>query len=111
MDENKTTGPLPEIPDEEFLTEPQVQEEIQAAEAAMEAAGLTHPGNADTDRIIEEARDLSVTDSIPEIPQEPAPQTQVYADAPEEDPYDDEEEEDESAGYPGHVLHGGQRPL
>ena len=95
MEENKTTGPLPEIPDEEFLTEPQVQEEIQAAEAAMEAAGLTHPGNADTDRIIEEARDLSVTDSIPEIPQEPAPQTQVYADAPEEDPYDDEEEEDE----------------
>ena len=100
MDENRSTGPLPEIPEEDFLTEPMVGEEIQAADAAMEAAGLTHPTNLDTDRIIEEAKDLSVTDTAAETVPEAAPlaQTQIYADAPETeepDAYDEEEEEAE----------------
>lgn len=99
MDDNKITGPLPEIPEEELLTDPVVADEIQAAEAAMEAAGLTHPTNTDTDRIIEEAKDLTVTDSIPDIPEEPVPQmqTQIYTDAPEPEEMDsyDEEYDDE----------------
>ena len=96
MDDNKITGPLQDIPEEQLLTPPVVAEEIQAAEAAMEAAGLTHPTNIETDRIIEEAKDLSVTDSIPVIEETPAPveQTQIYADAPEEEPEDYEEEEE-----------------
>lgn len=98
MDENRTTGPLPEIPREEFLKDPIVADEIQAAEAAMAAAGLRHPTNMETDRIIEEAKDLSVTDSIPVI-EEPVSrvQTQVYTDAPEGemDDYDDDDYEEE----------------
>ena len=63
MDENKNTGPQPE--QQELLQTIALGEEIQPDEAAMAAAGLTHPENAETDRIIEEVRDMTQTDSVP----------------------------------------------
>ena len=75
MDENKNTEGL--SPKEAMLQTIALGEEIQAAEAAMEAAGLTHPENAETDRIIEEIRDLTGE----ETPQEPLFRDQEYTDA------------------------------
>lgn len=106
MDENKVTGPLPDsqefqIPEgEEYLSDPVQAEEIQAAEAAMEAAGLTPPDDdPQTDRILEEARDLSepVCEEETAVPQgEPE---QIYSDESydesyDEGPYDDGFEEE-----------------
>ena len=65
MDENRNTGRLPEK-EEDLLQPPTLAEEILADELAMAAAGLTHPENAEVDRILEEVRDLTDTDSVPE---------------------------------------------
>ena len=75
MDENKNTDGLPSK--ETLLQTIVLGEEIQAAEAAMAEAGLTHPENAETDRIIEEIRDLAGE----EIPQEPLFRDQEYTEA------------------------------
>ena len=62
MDENKNTGALPQ--EQELLQTIALGEEILADEAAMAAAGLTHPETAETDRIIEEVRDMTDTASL-----------------------------------------------
>lgn len=54
MDENKKNDQLQENPTK-ILTD----------EAAIAGAGLTDPSDADMERLLEEARDLSATDSIP----------------------------------------------
>ena len=58
MDENQITGRVPDI-DKDLLMDPVLMDDILADDAAMSAAGLTSPEHASTDRIIEEARDLS----------------------------------------------------
>lgn len=103
MDENKVTGPLPDpqdfqtgpLPDvEEYLAEPEQADEIQAAEAAMEAAGLTHPDDSQTDRILEEAWDLSEPAYEEEAPVQPEEPEQIYSDGPYSEPYAEEPYED-----------------
>lgn len=77
MDEKKLTGPEPE----DRLTEPELAEELQAAEADMAAAGLTHPDQSEMERILEEAMELVSMD--PGTPEQPDPE-QIYADTPED---------------------------
>ena len=60
MDENRNTGNLPE--EEELLQDPVLADEILADEAAMASAGLLHPDHAETERLIEEGRDLARAD-------------------------------------------------
>lgn len=96
MEDKKYTGSLPELPQEDYLTEPPVSEEILAAEADMAAAGLTHP--EDTDRLLDEARALS--EDVQVSWQEPEPETeQVYADVPEDGLPEEYDEEAYDASY------------
>lgn len=120
MDENRNTGSLPET-EQDLLMDPVMSDEILADEMAMAAAGLTHPNNAETDRIIEEITELTESEDIPEeyfpeisdelIGQDPAeistqPQGQqeyadsVYSDAPAEEYADEPEEYQEEPAQP-----------
>lgn len=92
MDEIKMTGPEPE----DRLTEPELAEELQAAEADMAAAGLTHPEQSEMERILEEARELAFMDYSEPEPEQTDPE-QLYADTPEESVFYDEPEEADDA--------------
>lgn len=78
MDEKKMTGLGPE----NRLTEPELAEELQAAESDMAAAGLTHPEQSEMERILEEARELAFVDYSEPEPEQTDPE-QTYADIPE----------------------------
>lgn len=76
MDENKNNDVQPEWltdlieegAERQKLKDPALYDEIQADDYAMFAAGLTHPENAETDRIIEQIKNLTQPEAPAEQP-------------------------------------------
>ena len=90
----------PEIPQDDqwlddILAPHDHNEEIGPDETAVYAAGLTHPSDAKVDQILDEVNNSDWVNE-PEILEEAPvdtydPQNEVYADAPMEDGYADQE--------------------
>ena len=100
--DNKENQNIPEQPFEEtdwfheLLHEPVLGEEIGVDEHAVTSAGLTHPNDAELDRIIQETLSEDWEEPQEEAPQPEAPfLDQEYRDA---DPIDD------NFGYPPLIL-------
>lgn len=99
MDNEKTNGqPENENWLDEFLSAPEMGEEIGPDEEALSGANLTHPSDAELERIIQEAlSDNWLPEEETEAPAEPAAPVEQFRDEEYRDAFGDAGEELEEA--------------
>lgn len=95
---------------DEILEPQEFDEELGPDEHAVSSAGLTHPADAEVDRIIEETRDAAWSDETPE-PSNPPDAEAYFPEPPEEEvptedgaPFFPEDVPAEEAGFSGQEV-------